>query len=408
MKNKFFYYYVVLVCLFILHLTMYSPRGAFGVFIKPMSADFDWSRALIAGAFSISSIVQGFSGIMMGWLNDRWGPRIVLSICGVLLGSGLMLMYFVDSAWQLYLFYVIPIGIGTGGLYAPQMSTAARWFVKRRNLIIGIVMAGGGLGGLISPPLITWIVYNYSWREAFLYVGLGVLVLVIIAAQFLRKTPSEMGLVPYGEETKPVSKAQTNTMGLSIKQALHTRRFWILALVIFSNGFASVTVLVHIVPYAIDMGISPQAAAYLLSVMNVVIPVGSMVMGMAADKIGGGKVFIIGVCFLTSILLLLLPVKTPLLLGLFLVILSFGSGGVAVMQSSLVADLFGMKSHGAILGCLIFALSLGGASGTFIAGSIFDSTGSYQLVFSICGALALAAVAMAVYLNRIKKSAVKA
>jgi MFS family permease len=406
MKNKFFYGYVILFCLFILHMTMYSPRGSFGVFIKPITADFDWPRALIAGAFSISSLVQGFSGILMGSLNDRLGPRIVLSVCGVLLGTGLMLMYFVNSAWQLYLFYVIPIGIGLGGLYVPQMSTAARWFVKRRNLFIGIVMAGGGLGGLISPPLITWIVYNHSWREAFLFVGAGVFVLVILAAQFLRKSPADMGLVPHGEETRPSGKTPANVFGLSIKQALHTKKFWLLAFVIFCNGFCSVTVLVHIVPYAIDRGISPEVAALLLSLMNVVVPLGSVAMGVVADRIGSRKVFLTGVCLLSSILLLLLPVKVPLLLGLFLVVLSFGSGGVAVMQSSLVDDLFGMKSHGAILGCIVFTLTLGGAAGAYIAGSIFDSTGSYQLVFSICGLLVVAAIIVAAYLNHLRKSVV--
>lgn len=384
-------------------MTMYSPRGAFGVFIKPLTDEFDWTRALVAGAFSVSSIVQGFSGIIMGWLNDRLGPRIVLTICGILLGSGLMLMFLVDSAWQLYLFYVLPIGVGLGGIYAPQMSTAARWFIKRRNLIIGIVMAGGGLGGLISPPLITWLIYTYGWREAFLFVGAGVFVLIILAAQFLVRDPSKIGQVPYGEESRQPDEVSDYASGLSVKQALHTRKFWILAFVIFCNGFCSVTALVHIVPYAIDRGISPETAAIILSTMNVVIPVGSMVMGLIADRVGSGKVFITGVTFLSAITLLLLPVNMPWLLGFFMAILSFGSGGVAVMQSSLVADLFGMKSHGAVLGCIVFTLTLGGAAGSYIAGSIFDSTGSYQWVFTICGVLVVAAIMMAVYLNRIRE-----
>jgi MFS family permease len=312
-------------------------------------------------------------------------------------------MFLVDSAWQLYLFYVLPIGVGLGGIYAPQMSTAARWFIKRRNLIIGIVMAGGGLGGLISPPLITWLIYTYGWREAFLFVGAGVFVLIILAAQFLVRDPSKIGQVPYGEESRQPDKVSDYASGLSVKQALHTRKFWILAFVIFCNGFCSVTALVHIVPYAIDRGISPETAAIILSTMNVVIPVGSMVMGLIADRVGSGKVFITGVTFLSAITLLLLPVNMPWLLGFFMAILSFGSGGVAVMQSSLVADLFGMKSHGAVLGCIVFTLTLGGAAGSYIAGSIFDSTGSYQWVFTICGVLVVAAIMMAVYLNRIRE-----
>jgi OFA family oxalate/formate antiporter-like MFS transporter len=403
-KKKYFYGYTILFFLFILHMTMYSPRGSFGVFIKPLSSEFDWSRSLIAGAFSASSLIQGFSGIIMGWLNDRLGPRIVLTICGVLLGSGLMLMYWVDSVWQLYLFYVVPIGFGMGGIYAPQMSTAARWFAKRRNLVIGIVMAGGGLGGLISPPLITWLIYTYSWREAFLFVGTGVFFLVILSAQFLKRDPAVIGQVAYGQETGQTIKEPSSVFGLSVKQALQTKKFWILAFVIFCNGFCSVTILVHIVPYAIDRGFSPESAALILSFMNIAIPVGSIIMGLIADKIGGRKVFITSVTLLLTIIFLLLPIKVPLLLGLVVAILSFGSGGVAVMQSSLVADLFGMKSHGAVLGCIIFTLVLGGAAGTYIAGSIFDSTGGYQWVFSLCGILIILAIIMALYLNRIRKN----
>lgn len=259
------------------------------------------------------------------------------------------------------------------------------------------------MGGLISPPLITWLIYTYGWREAFLFVGAGVFVLIILAAQFLVRDPSKIGQVPYGEESRQPDKVSDYASGLSVKQALHTRKFWILAFVIFCNGFCSVTALVHIVPYAIDRGISPETAAIILSTMNVVIPVGSMVMGLIADRVGSGKVFITGVTFLSAITLLLLPVNMPWLLGFFMAILSFGSGGVAVMQSSLVADLFGMKSHGAVLGCIVFTLTLGGAAGSYIAGSIFDSTGSYQWVFTICGVLVVAAIMMAVYLNRIRE-----
>jgi MFS transporter, OFA family, oxalate/formate antiporter len=102
--------------------------------------------------------------------------------------------------------------------------------------------------------------------------------------------------------------------------------------------------------------------------------------------------------------LLLLPVTSVWLLSFFVMILSFGSGGVAVLLSSLVAELFGMKSHGAILGCIVFSFTLGSAAGPFIAGSIFDSTDSYQWAFLISGFLIIAAIILTAYLNRIRKT----
>jgi MFS family permease len=403
MKKTFFYGYVIVAVIFILQIVMFGPRVSFGVFIKPITAEFDWPRALVAGAFSVSTIIQAFSSIFMGWLNDRKGPRFVLTICGILVGTGLCLMFFVHSAWQLYLFYVAFIGVGMGSLVAPQMSTIARWFVKRRNMMTAILMAGGGLGGIIGPPLITWIIYNYSWRQAFLFVGIGVFVLVVLAAQFLRRDPSKMGQVPYGEGGHTAGKTFSDVSGLSSKQAFRTGKFWLFAIIQFCIGFSLWTVLIHIVPFAIDRGISPETAAIVLAAMNGAQPVGSIFMGIIADKVGNRKVLVASLCLLSPVILLLLPVTNPWLIGLFVMLIAFGLGGTSVVQSSITAELFGMKSHGAILGYTVFAFSLGGAFGNYMAGAMFDLSGNYHLVFATCGVLVAAAIIIGAALSRVKK-----
>jgi MFS family permease len=404
MKSNFFYGYIIVSVFFILQLLMVGPRSSFGVFVNPLTTEFDWTRALVAGAFSLSSLITGFSGILMGWLNDRLGPRIVLTICGILVGAGFVLMFFIDSAWQLYLFFGVLVGLGMGGVFPPQMSTVARWFIKRRNIMTAMLMVGGGLGGLVAPPLITWIIYTHSWQEAFLFVGIGVFILIILAAQLLRRDPSQMGQVPYGGASEIRGKTPSSISRLSLKQALYTKKFWFFTIAVFCIGFCNGVPSVHIVPYAIDLGISPATAAIILSVMNGAVPVGSIVVGLIADRISSRKAFMTCVCLLSSIMLLLLPVTSVWLLSFFVMILSFGSGGVAVLLSSLVAELFGMKSHGAILGCIVFSFTLGSAAGPFIAGSIFDSTDSYQWAFLISGFLIIAAIILTAYLNRIRKT----
>jgi len=379
---------------------MFGPRVSFGVFINPLTSEFNWSMALVSGAFAVSTIVQAFSSIVMGWLNDRIGPRFVLTLCGILVGSGLMLMYLVDSVWQLYLLYVVLVGVGMGSLVAPQMSTIARWFVKRRNIMTAVQMAGGGLGGLIGPLLITWLIYTYGWREAYLFIGAGVFVLVIVSAQFLRRDPYKMGQLPYGEEGKVAIKTPVDVSGLSSKQAFKTKKFWFFALIIFCVGFCLWTVMVHIVPYAINQGISPEQAALILSAMNGAQPVGSVVWGLVADRIGNRKVLVTCVCLLSAVIFLLLPLGNPWLIGFLVMVIALGLGGVSVTQSSITAELFGMRSHGTILGYTVFTFSVGGALGTYLAGALFDSTGSYQIIFLLCGALILAAVMMAMYLSR--------
>jgi MFS family permease len=342
MKKGFFYGYAIVIILFFLQLLMFGPRASYGVFIKPLTSEFDWSRTLISGAFSLSILVQGFSSIFMGGLNDRLGPRKVLTLCGIFVGAGLMLMFFINSAWQLYLFWAI-FGVGMGGLYSPQMSTVARWFVKRRNIMTGVLVTGGGIGGLIAPLLTTSLIYTYNWRDAFLFVGIVVFVLIVFAAQLLKRDPSQTGQLAYGEGNASSGKSPGWVGGISLKEAVHTGRFWIFAFVIFSFGFCMATLLVHVVPFAIDQGNSPSTAAIILAVMNGAVPVGSIAGGLIADKIGSRKIFLISCSLFPLVLLFLVPLTSVWLFCLLVVIIYLGGGGLFVMLSSMTAELLALN-----------------------------------------------------------------
>jgi MFS family permease len=405
MKKPFFYGYVVVLSCVILQIIMLVPRNSYGVFINPLSDEFGWSRALISGAFSLSTIIMGISSIIMGWLNDRKGPRIVMTICGILVGSGLILVYWADSIWQLYLFFAIIFGLGMGGLMTPQMSTITRWFVSKRHLMLGLLLAGGGVGGIIGPPLITWLIYNYNWREAFLFIGVAILFLMIVSAQFLKRDPSQIGEKPYQNRHKLDTKtATTDTHGLSLKQALQSAKFWMFSLIMFCFCFIFTLVMVHVVPLAIDRGISAVSAATLLSVFNVAMTAGSFIIGFIADKIGSRRMLIICLILLSGVILFLIPVKSAWTLGIFAVVMSLGGGGMGVLQPTIVAELFGLKSNGVILGVNAFVATLGSALGALIAGLIFDTTGNYQLSFIICAILSITSVILAVFLNRFRKT----
>jgi MFS family permease len=404
MKKTFYYGYVIVFVIFILQIVMFGPRSSFGVFIVPISEDMVWPRALIAGVFSVSTLVQSFSSIFMGWLNDRLGPRFVLTVCGIVVGCGLILVSTVQSAWQLYLFYVALVGVGMGSLVAPQMSTIARWFVKRRNIMTALLLAGGGIGGLVGPPLITWIIYTYSWRQAFFFVGIGVSVIIVLSAQFLKRDPSKIGLRPYGEVEAKEQKAHSDTFGLTWKEAYKTARFWLFVFILFCVGFCLWTVMIHMVPCAIDQGITPATAAVVLSAMNGAQVIGSICIGLIADRVGSRRLMLVSVCLLAFVIFLMLPFTSVLLLSVYVMLVAIGLGGVSVVQSSMTAELFGMKSHGILLGSTVFTFSLGGAVGTYVGGSIFDLTGSYQIVFLLCGILMFAAIIVTIFLNRIRKN----
>lgn len=405
-QAPFFYGYIIVAVIFIIQIIMFGSSATSGVFFKPMINEFGWSRALLSGAFSFSRIITGLSGIVMGGLNDRLGPRVVVTICGFLVGAGFLLMSVTNTVWQLYLFYVVIVGIGMGGVYAPQMSTIAKWFTQRRNLMTGIVFAGGSLGGLILPPAFNWLISTTGWRNSYLVLGTVALVIIVLGAQFLRSNPYRMGQAPYGENKSLEVREYGPKIiieGFSLKEAIYTSQLWIVITMSFCNTFCLTTIMVHIVPHATDLGISAAAAANILAVFSAGLLTGCFVVGICADRIGTRKAFVICFIPMLAILLLLLPITEAWMIGLLAFVMACGNGGGSTLVSTMFAELFGMRSHGLILGFSSLMSALGGALGPFVAGYIFDTKGNYQWAFLLCGALVFAGLAMSLLLKPVLK-----
>lgn len=400
--SRLFYGYIVMVAIFVIRVAMYGPRSSYGVFIKPLITEFDWNRGLISGAYSVSTLMQGLSGIVMGGLNDRLGPRIVITLCGFLVGLGTLLMSQINGAWQLYVFYGI-VGIGLGSVFTVTMSTIARWFVKRRSMMTGIVMAGGGIGGLIIPPVINWIITVSGWRQACLIMGAVVLVVIVALAQLLKRDPTKMGLLPYGENRIGEREPHANVTGLSLGEAVHTRQFWMVFVMVFAFGFCYMANSVHIVPHAIDLGISAATAANILATMSGAFLVGSIVLGFLADRIGNRQAFIICLILISGSLLWLLSAREAWALYLFAAILGMGGGGSGTLESTLTAELFGVKSHGLILGVMGVGFTLGSAAGPFVAGYVFDLSGSYHLAFLITLAVGIVGLIVSITVRPVRR-----
>ncbi len=387
---RFFYGYVVVASAFIVMLLAYGVRTSFGVFFKPMSTEFDWTRALTSGAVTVSMLTQGLWGIYMGRINDRIGSRWVITLCCFFLGVGFLLLSLTHYSWQLYVFYGLIVGVGMGGVFVALVSTVARWFVKKRGAMTGIVLAGIGVGTLTVAPLSNWLITAYGWRLSYIVVGGLVLVIGIGAAQFLKRDPTRMGLVPYGQNERKEQIISTDARGLSFREAVFTRQFWMVAISFACLGYTTFTITVHLVPHITDLGISASIAAVILSVTGGVQSLGGEVMGIFADRIGSKRIILISFVLVSASLFWLVSLTAALLFFLFAVIYSYGIGGGTAMESTIVAELFGLKSHGLILGVISFGFTVGGAIGPVITGYLFDVTGSYQLGFLICGSLGIA------------------
>ena len=386
---RLFYGYIVAVAGFIIMGTMYSSRYAFGVFFKPVLTDFGWTRAMISGALSLSMLMEGLLGIVMGAITDKFGPRAVLTFCGVLLGIGGFLMSRIHAIWQLYLFLGIIVGIGMSGAWVPVTSTIARWFFRRRGFMSGFVLTGTGVAALLTPPLADRLIAAYGWRNAFNIMGIGALVIVVLTAQLMKRDPSRMGLLPESAKIERVEESIPNDIGLTFREAISTKQFWLANIMLFSFGFCMFTVVVHIVPHATDLNISASTAAKILGLIGGAVIIGRLFLGMLADRIGSRWIFIIGFILLPIGFFWLIPAREAWMMFLFAGTFGLAQGGMGTAESPLVAEIFGLRSHGLIYGAMGIGFMSGAATGPWLAGYIFDIMGSYRMDFVICSSIGL-------------------
>ena len=203
-----------------------------------MLKEFGWTRAITSGAFSLASIISGVLAIAMGGLTDKFGPRIVMTLCGLLLGIGSLLISQISALWQLYLLYGILVGTGMSAADIPVVATVARWFIKRRGMMTGITKVGAGIGIMVVPLLASWLISSYGWRNTYIILGMGFIVLLIAAARVMRHNPHEMGLMPDNESYEPsIIDTGSGDPAMPLKEIVKTKQFWAINLAEFCTFF---------------------------------------------------------------------------------------------------------------------------------------------------------------------------
>lgn len=395
-KSRLFYGWVVVVACFFICAAANGVRYSFGVFFKSIESEFSLSRAETSLVFSVYMALCPIFALLGGWLIDRYGPKRVGIIMGILMTISLLATSQTTAMWQLFITYSLLLAIGTGANYSMVMATASRWFSRKRGLVLGIVGSGVGTGTIIMNPLSAYLITAYNWRIAFLVVGLIAGLVFISFILLLKRDPGELGLLPDGVKPGIQSGASPShqtvqTTGFSLLQAAKTRSFWLLGTVWLFWSFCLHLVLTHLVPHITDVGISATRAALIAGLIGAICIPGRLGGGWLTDKINKKVTSLMCIMFQAVAMLWLIWANELWGFYLFVVFFSLGYGGLDPPMLAQLGEVFGLRSLTAIMGALIIPWGIGAALGPAVGGLIFDATGSYSLAFLIGAVLMLLA-----------------
>jgi MFS transporter, OFA family, oxalate/formate antiporter len=406
-ENRFFYGWIIAGISSLLMVVCFGVQYSFGIFFKPLIAEFGWTRAETSGIFAVYMVTRGFFSILMGIFCDKYGPRRTVAIGGISLGLGLLLTSRANAIWQIYILYSTMGGLGAASFYAPLLSTLSKWFVKKRGLVFGVFTSGIGVGAVIFSPLAEFLISTYNWRTSYIILGVIMLGVTITAAMLVRQSPEEMGLWPNGGKSnsdpdKELGSQSHSKKGFSLKRATRTAPFWVIFMLEMINYIITVTPMVHIVPFATDCGISSMTAASFLAIIGGFSIIGRLVVGAISDRVRARNLIPITFILMAVMLFSLTLSKEPMMFYVFAIIFGFAYGGSVPLIPTITANYFGLGSMGAILGAIMFGGVVGGGLGPLMAGQIYDFTESYNFAFSALGILAIIGAFLPFFLRRFK------
>jgi len=397
----FFYGWVLVAIAFVTMAVGVNARTAFSLMFPAVLDEFGWDRGLTAGAFSFGFLVSAVVTPFVGRLMDLRGPRLVVETGVFAMGIGLLLGSLVREPWQLYLSLGALAGGGVNCLaYTGQSLYLTNWFVRRRGLALSIAFSGVGIGSITILPWFGWLIDTAGWRAACIWLGVLVIVLLGPLNLLLKRRPEDIGMMPDGiAQGSPLADRSANivdhrwaAVDWTLRRAVRTGRFWWIALAYFCGLFSWYAVQVHQTKYLIEAGFAPSLAAWALGLVSLVAVPGQIAFGHLSDRVGREWVWTIGnfgfvVCCLALIGLHAMPSAALL----YLMIIAQGTLGYSLtsVMGAIPAEIFEGRHYGSIFGTVMLAAILGGAAGPWIAGVLYDSTGSYSLAFWIAAACSL-------------------
>ncbi len=395
--QRLYYGWLIAIAGFFILYAAYGFQYSFGVFLPHIEDSLaPGQRAATSLGYSIYASLYAVLGFFSGWLTDRWGPRRVLMLGGLLLGSGIYLVGHAQTLWQYYSAYIVA-ALGMSTIFVPATSTIVKWFIKRRGLATGLVVLGGSVGQVTVPLISAWLLTRVEWRQAYSYSGIALAIIVVLFGLIMVREPESKGLKPFGlsEDVSQPANAQDNT-SFTLREAAKTRQLWLFTGGLFLLSIMMFMPMAHLPIFAEGtLGASPAQGALMITAIGAGNCVGRGLGGWISDILGRRRM-----------LITMVIVEVFAFLGLVLsgtvknLTLAYGSaalfgvsyGTMALLLAALPGDLFGRRHLSAITGVIFSVSGVSTGIGIFAAGAIFERTGSYTVAFIISSALVASAL----------------
>ena len=340
----------------------------FGIFLKPVTEEFGWSRQAASLAFSIAALMIAACSPLLGHLLDRVGARRVILPCVTVFGCAFAsLALLTPHLWHLYAIFAILGAVGNGTAMLAYSRAVSTWFERRRGMALALMMTGGAVGAIVLPPLAQALIQGLGWRGAFAALGALVMALALpVVVPLVRDKPGfhrDLG---------------GDAGGASVRQALLSRAFWILVLVLFLCSIGQNGMITHLSALLTDRGVSSHDAAIAVSLMGAASLLGRLGTGWLLDRFFAPR---LAFCLLTlaALGIFILSTAHSLAMGsLAAILIGTGMGGEADITPYILTRYFGLRSFSMLYGLTWTAYAVAGAIGPVLMGRAFDTTASYQ------------------------------
>ena len=368
----------VLVCSAAIVTLSMGIRHGFGLWLQPVTMDRGWTRETFAFAIAIQNLTWGLVGPFAGMLADRLGAFRVLVIGAALYALGLILMAFATSGLAFTGSAGLLIGMAQAGTtYAIVYGVIGRNVAtEKRSWAMGVTAAAGSFGQFLMVPLDSWLISSLGWQQALVLTGCLALAIV----------PLALGLKEPKATVRPGAVHQS--IGNAVREAFGYRSFQLLMAGYFVCGFQVVFIAVHMPSYLKDHGLSPEVATVALALIGLFNVVGTYAAGTLGQRIAKSHL-LAGIYALRSLAIvafLLLPL-TPMSVYMFSGAMGLLWLSTIPLTNAVVAQIFGVKHFSMLGGFVFLAHQIGSFLGVWLGGKLYDSTGSYDVVWWIAVAL---------------------